>query len=93
MPTVVHQVMEMLAKETGWLFLVNGIGPNPTDDGRIYMRQYALQMRCLIHLLVIHRRFNFGGDEKLTCMELNSQFKEGFELPLIQYTNCCFCTY
>ena len=93
MPAVVRQVMEMLAKETGWLFLVYGIGPNPTDDGRIYMRQYALQMRCLIHLLVICRRFEFGGDEKLTFTELNSQFKEGFELPLIEYANRCFCTY
>ena len=39
MPTAVRQVMEMLVKETGWLFLVFGVGPNPTDDGRIYMRK------------------------------------------------------
>jgi hypothetical protein len=34
-----HQVMEMLAKETDWVFLVYGIGPNPSNDRRIYMKQ------------------------------------------------------
>jgi len=39
MPTAMRQIMEMLAEETGWLFLVYGTGPNPTDDGRIYLRR------------------------------------------------------
>lgn len=39
MPNAVAKFMEMLAKETGWLFLVYGTGPNPSDDGRIYLKK------------------------------------------------------
>jgi hypothetical protein len=54
MPTVVCQVMEMLAKETGWVFLVYGIGPNPSNDGRIYMKQLVRFANEIFDSLIVN---------------------------------------
>jgi hypothetical protein len=46
--------MEMLAKETGWVFLVYGIGPNPSDDGRIYMKQLVRFANEIFDSLIVN---------------------------------------
>lgn len=91
MPTIVRQVMEMLVKETGWLFFVYGIGPNPNDNERIYMRKSVSYDSYLDSLIGICRRFEFGGDEDLTFEDAHPQIKDGFEQPLIEYASHYFC--
>jgi len=39
LPSIVKSVFQAIMQLTGWVFFVSAGGPNPSDDGHIYMEK------------------------------------------------------
>ena len=42
MPEILSTIMERLSKATGWVILMAAGGPNPSENGSIYMQKCVI---------------------------------------------------